>query len=70
MVCVEVVVTPTKYPQYTKYWTNVLLKKRLTDEEYQWLLSHVGGQFHVHRLATAIKFENKQDAEWFMLRFL
>jgi len=52
----------------TKDWTNILLKKPLTEEQWVWMRTHEGGMFHVHRSGTAIKFERKADAEWFILK--
>ena len=52
----------------TKDWTNILLKKPLTEDQWQWLQTHDGGFFHIHRSGTAVKFERKADAEWFLLR--
>lgn len=54
----------------TKTWTNVLLKTTLTREQWQYLIAHDGGMYHMHRSGTAIKFERKEDAEWFILRWL
>lgn len=52
----------------TKDWVNILLKKPLTEEQWAWMRTHEGGFFHVHRSGTAVKFERKEDAEWFLLR--
>jgi hypothetical protein len=52
----------------TKDWVNVLLKLPLLKEQWEWLLMHEGGMYHIHRSGTAIKFERKTDAEWFILR--
>ena len=52
----------------TKHWTNVQLKKPITEEQYDWLRNQAGGMFHIHRSGTAVKFERKEDAEWFLLR--
>ena len=54
----------------TKNWTNVLLKSPLTKQQWEWLLAHDGGMYHIHRSSTAVKFERREDAEWFMLRWL
>jgi hypothetical protein len=61
-----------KYPQYTKNYTNVLLDifKPLTKEQWRWLQNHDGGYYYIHRNGTAVKFERKEDAEWFVLRWL
>lgn len=62
------------YPQYTSKWTNVIVdpnwRKAMTDEHTNWLKAHEGGQYHIHRNSTAVKFERKEDAEWFILRWL
>ena len=52
----------------TKDWTNVVLEKPTTEDQYNLLQSQQGGMFHIHRAGTAIKFERKEDAEWFLLR--
>jgi hypothetical protein len=52
----------------TKDWVNVLLKTPLSKEQWEWLLMQEGGMYHIHRSGTAIKFERKADAEWFILK--
>lgn len=52
----------------TKDWTNVLLKSPVSQEQWDWLRGHEGGMFHIHRSGTAVKFERKEDAEWFLLK--
>ena len=52
----------------TKDWTNVVLKTALSKEQWEWLLAHQGGMYHIHRSGTAIKFERRADAEWFILK--
>lgn len=63
-----------RYPQYTSNYTNVIVdpdwKKSMTHEQFAWLKEHKGGMYHIHRNATAVKFERKEDAEWFILRWL
>ena len=63
-----------RYPQYTKYWTNILnvgLYKPFPGEALDWLREHKSdGMYHLHHSGTAVKFELKQDAEWFVLKFL
>lgn len=63
-----------QYPQYTRNYTNVIVsqdwRKALSAEQVAWLKAHEGGMYHIHRNSTAIKFERKEDAEWFMLRWL
>lgn len=61
-----------RYPQYTKDWTNVFLgwNKKIPGEALDWVREHDGGMYHLHASGSAIKFERKQDAEWFMLRWL
>lgn len=63
-----------KYPQYTRDYTNVIVdpawREPINGEHVVWLKAHEGGYYHIHRNGTAIKFERKEDAEWFMLRFL
>jgi hypothetical protein len=62
-----------RYPQYTKDWTNILSErhKPFSSEALAWLREHKSkGMYHLHRSGTAVKFELKQDAEWFILRFL
>jgi len=55
----------------TKDWTNVLLTRPLNNDQWEWLRAHDSkGMYHIHRSSTAVKFERKQDAEWFMLRWL
>ena len=63
---------PTKYPQYTKNWTNVFVgwNTRIPLEAIDWVLAQEGGEVHIHASGHAIKFERKQDAEWFILRWL
>ena len=54
----------------TKLWVNVLLKSPLNKDQWEWLLAHDSrGMYHIHRSSTAIKFELKQDAELFILRW-
>ena len=53
----------------TKNWTNVLLKAPLSKEQWEWMVQHHGGMYHIHRSSTAIKFERTQDAELFILRW-
>lgn len=63
-----------RYPQYTNNYTNVIVNpnwhKSMSIEQINWLKNHQGGMYHLHRNGTAVKFERKQDAEWFILRFL
>jgi hypothetical protein len=59
----------TKYSQYTSKWTNLLLDRLLTKEQFDWLINHEGGQYYVDFTQRAIKFERKQDYEWFLLRW-
>ena len=64
---VGMIYTPDAYN--TKDWTNVILKKPLFSEQWQWLQAHKGGMYHIHRSNTAIKFENKEDAALFALKW-
>lgn len=63
-----------KYPQYTRDYTNVIVdpawREPINSNHVAWLKAHEGGYYHIHRNGTAVKFERKQDAEWFILRFL
>lgn len=62
-----------RYTQYTSTWTNVLSEeyKPFSSEALNWLRTHESkGMYHLHRSGTAVKFELKEDAEWFILRFL
>jgi hypothetical protein len=63
-----------KYPQYTSQYTNVIVnpawREPITDEQAAWLKAHPGGQYHIHRSGTAIKFERQEDAHWFIMRWL
>jgi hypothetical protein len=63
-----------RYGQYTSNWTNVIVdpawRQPIVGEHVAWLKNHQGGHYHIHRNGTAVKFERKQDAEWFILRFL
>jgi hypothetical protein len=63
-----------RYGQYTSNYTNVIVSqswhKALSDEQIAWLVEHEGGMYHIHRSGTAVKFERKEDAEWFVLRWL
>jgi hypothetical protein len=62
-----------KYGQYTSKWTNILSEeyKPFSGEAIDWLRTHESkGRYHLHRSGTAVKFELKEDAEWFILRFL
>lgn len=38
-------------------------------EQIEWLRGHVGGGYHIHNSQHAVKFERRQDAEWFVLRW-
>jgi hypothetical protein len=63
-----------RYPQYTSNYTNVIVsqdwRSAMKADQVAWLKNHQGGMYHIHRSGTAIKFERKEDAEWFILRFL
>jgi hypothetical protein len=63
-----------RYPQYTSNYTNVIVsrdwRKAMSADQVAWLKNHKGGMYHIHRNGTAIQFERKEDAEWFILRFL
>jgi hypothetical protein len=60
-----------KYVQYTKDWTNVFLGWRnpILGEALDWIREQPGGMYHVHASGSAIKFERKEDAEWFVLKW-
>jgi hypothetical protein len=75
MVLIEVgIMEYQRYSQYTKDYTNVIVDpswyEPITGDHVLWLKNHQGGMYHIHRNGTAVKFERKEDAEWFILRWM
>lgn len=62
-----------KYGQYTSKWTNILSEeyKPFSGEAIDWLRKYQGkGMYHLHRSGTAVKFEHKEDAAMFILKWM
>lgn len=56
------------YVQYTKGWTKVRERGGIPNERMTWIQNHEGGMYYYG--FDGLKFERKEDAEWYMLRWL